>query len=309
MNNDYHTPVLAETVLSLLQPIDGGVYVDATLGGGGHAEAILRASAPSGRVIGFDADDEALQFTKKRLIDFSSRVQYVHDNFSHMTAALSALNISGVNGILFDLGVSSRQLDSAERGFSFQREQNLDMRMDRRQHLDARMVVNTYDEKTLADIFWRYGEEQQARRVARQVVRARVESPIETTERLAAIVGSVAGGKFLQKSLARVFQAIRIEVNGEMENLRRALASGSALLGRGGRMVVISYHSLEDRIVKEFFKEHARTSIPSGHKYLPDRLQEPDVAILTRKPIVATDEEVGSNPRSRSAKLRAAEKR
>ena len=308
MNHDYHTPVLAETVLSLLHPAAGGVYVDATLGGGGHAEALLRASAPSGRVIGFDADEEAIEFSRYRLNSFADRMHYVHDNFSHMTDTLANLHIAGVDGMLFDLGVSSRQLDSAERGFSFQHEQRLDMRMDRRQGPDARTLLNTYDEKSLADIFWRYGEEKHSRRIAKVLLRARKESRIESTTQLAGIVASAIGGRFLQKSLARIFQAIRIEVNQEMDNLRRALASGTALLNRGGRLVVISYHSLEDRIVKEFFKEHARTSIPSGHKYLPDLPQEPEFVILTKKPIVASDQELRLNPRARSAKLRAAEK-
>ena len=173
---------------------------------------------------------------------------------------------------------------------------------------DARMILNTYDEKALADIFWRYGEELHSRRIAKHLVRARASAPIDSTRRLSEIVASAAGGKFLQKSLARVFQAIRIEVNGEMEHLRLALAAGTTLLKRGGKMVVISYHSLEDRIVKEFFRDQARTSIPSGHKYLPDIIQNPELAILTKKPVVASDDEVRLNPRSRSAKLRAAEK-
>jgi 16S rRNA (cytosine1402-N4)-methyltransferase len=308
MAYDYHTPVLTNTVLSFLQPNSDGIYVDATLGGGGHAESLLRASAPSGRVIGFDADEEALQYAKGRLNTFADRVQFVHDNFSHMTAALALLQISRVDGILFDLGVSSRQIDSPERGFGFREDQPLDMRMDRRQGADARNVLNTYDEKTLADIFWKFGEEKNSRRIAREIVRARLKGPIASTAQLAGLVESSVGGKFLTKSLARIFQAIRIEVNQELVNLGKALDAAASLLKTGGRLVVLSYHSLEDRMVKEFIREKSRTVVPSGHKYIADLPRTPELVALTKKPVVASEAERGSNPRSRSAKLRAAEK-
>jgi len=308
MAYDYHTPVLTDTVLSFLQPNTDGIYVDATMGGGGHAESLLRACAPSGRVIGFDADEEALVYARGHLNKFADRVQFVHDNFSHMTAALAQLQISGVDGIVFDLGVSSRQIDSPERGFGFREDQPLDMRMDQRQEADARTVLNTYDERSLADIFWRFGEERNSRRIAREIVRARLKDPITSTARLAGLVESSVGGKFLTKSLARVFQAIRIEVNQELDNLSRALDASASLLKKGGRLVVLSYHSLEDRIVKDFIREHSRTAIPSGHKYIADRPKTPDFIPLTKKPVIASESERERNPRSRSAKLRAAEK-
>ena len=308
MAYDYHTPVLTDTVLSFLQPHTDGIYVDATMGGGGHTESLLRACAPSGRVIGFDADEEALKYAKERLNKFGDRVEFVHDNFSHMTAGLAQLQISGVDGIVFDLGVSSRQIDSPERGFGFREDQPLDMRMDRRQVADAGTVLNTYDERSLADIFWRFGEERNSRRIAREIVRARLKEPISSTAHLAGLVESSVGGKFLTKSLARVFQAIRIEVNQELDHLSRALVVSASLLKKGGRLVVLSYHSLEDRIVKEFIKEHSRTSVPSGHKYIADRPVMPDLIALTKKPVTASESELERNPRSRSAKLRAAEK-
>lgn len=308
MNDDYHTPVLAEAVLSYLQPKHNGIYVDATLGGGGHTENILIASSPNGRVIGIDTDEDALLYAKHRLERFGHRFQYVHDNFSHMNDSLNTLGVAKVDGILFDLGLSSHQVNTGERGFSFQHDNELDMRMNRRQAADAKTVINTYDEKSLADIFWQFGEERESRRIARNVVRRRTSRPITTTAQLAEVIGSSVGGKFLQKSLARIFQAVRIEVNREMENLRQALSTCADLLNTGGRLVVISYHSLEDRIVKEFIRDQSRTAIPSGHKYIPDQPHEPKFLVLTKKPLEANDKERELNSRARSAKLRAAER-
>jgi 16S rRNA (cytosine1402-N4)-methyltransferase len=209
---------------------------------------------------------------------------------------------------LLDLGVSSYQIDEPSKGFSFQTDELLDMRMDRHQQVDAKHVVNQYDEQALVDILWTYGEEKHSRRIAKAIVQRRIEQPIETTGQLAALIERTIGGRFLNKTLARVFQAIRIEVNNELENLRQALCDCVDVLNPGGRLVVISYHSLEDRLVKYAFRAASAQSIPSGNKIIPDTPLQPVLTMLTRKPVTASEEEMAVNPRSRSAKLRAAEK-
>ncbi len=304
----YHTPVLREEVLAWLITSTDGVYVDATLGGGGHAESILQRLDPTGMLVGFDADPDAIQFAAGRLSVFGERAILVRDNFRNLSAALTLRGINRVSGILFDLGVSSYQLDEPSKGFSFRGDDRLDMRMDPSQSLDARAVLNYYDEAELADLIWSYGEERASRSIARAVARQRTEAPLETTGELVALVRSVVGERFLIKTLARVFQALRIEVNGELGNLTDGLAQAVKVLKPGARVVVISYHSLEDRIVKETFKRDAALFEPSGNKLVPDKVLEPTLRILTKKPIGATEEECRLNPRSRSAKLRAAEK-
>jgi 16S rRNA (cytosine1402-N4)-methyltransferase len=304
----YHTPVLREEVLTWLITSTDGVYVDATLGGGGHAESILQRLDPTGMLIGFDADPDAIQFAAARLSGFGERATLVHDNFRNITAALAQRGINLVSGILFDLGVSSYQLDEPSKGFSFRGDDRLDMRMDPSQVLDARTLLNQYDETELAEVFWIYGEERASHSLARAIARQRTKAPLETTGELVAVVKSVVGERFLIKTLARVFQALRIEVNKELENLTEALAQAILLLQPGAHVVVISYHSLEDRIVKETFKREAALILPSGNKLVPDTILEPKLRILTKKPVVARDEESRANPRSRSAKLRAAEK-
>ena len=304
----YHTPVLREEVLAWLITSTAGVYVDATLGGGGHAESILQRLDPTGMLIGFDADPDAIQFAATRLSVFGERAMLVHQNFRAIADALAQRGISRVDGILFDLGVSSYQLDEPLRGFSFRGDDRLDMRMDPAQPLDARSVVNRYDEQELASLLWKFGEERASRPIARSIVRQRGAAPIETTGDLVAIVKGVVGERFLVKTLARVFQALRIEVNNELENLSSALTQAPALLKAGGRVVVISYHSLEDRITKDFFRRESAESLRSGHKLIPDTELKPRLKILTKKPIGAGEEECGINPRSRSAKLRAAER-
>lgn len=304
----YHTPVLREEVLTWLITSTNGVYVDATLGGGGHAESILQRLDPTGMLIGFDADPDAIQFAATRLSSFGERATLVHDNFRNISAALTQRGINHIGGILFDLGVSSYQLDEPSKGFSFRGDDRLDMRMDPSQPLDARTVLNQYDEAELAGIIWKYGEERASRSLARVIARQRAKAPLETTGELVALVKSVVGERFLIKTLARVFQALRIEVNKELDNLTEALAQAILLLEPGGHVVVISYHSLEDRIVKEAFKREAALIRPSGNKFIPDTILEPKLRILTKKPVEATDEESKINRRSRSAKLRAAEK-
>ena len=304
----YHTPVLREEVLAWLITSTDGIYVDATLGGGGHAESILQRLDPTGVLVGFDADPDAIQFAAARLSGFRERVTLVHDNFRNISAALAQREISHISGIVFDLGVSSYQIDEPSRGFSFRGDDRLDMRMDRSQALDARAVINQYEEAELADIFWKYGEERASRSIARTIVRQRSGTAVETTGELVALIKSVVGERFLIKTLARIFQALRIEVNRELESLQDALGQAVSLLNPGARVVVISYHSLEDRIVKETFKRDAALVRPSGNKLVPDTELVPKLRILTKKPLEATIEESRRNPRSRSAKLRAAEK-
>ena len=296
----YHEPVLCREALSFLLTDKDGVYVDGTLGSGGHAESICEQLSPRGRLIGFDADGDAIAEAGKRLQRFGERVTIVEANFRLLRERLAGAKIAG---LLLDLGVSSHQLDDGTRGFSFRSDDRLDMRMDRRAQFSAWDVVNTYPEEQLAKILWEYGEERLSRRIARSVVRAR---PVDTTGSLASIVERCVGGRFLTKSLARVFQALRIEVNSELASLREVLAAVPDVLQPGGRCVVISYHSLEDRIVKDFFRAEAAERIPSGNALVPDTPRVPRLTLLTKKPVVAGKEEYERNPRARSAKLRAA---
>ena len=308
MSDAYHIPALLHETLEYLLTTRDGVYVDGTLGGGGHAEAILEKISPNGKLIGIDADSDAQNEAGRRLSRFESNIIFVHDNVVNLRTILNAQGISSIQGILLDLGVSSFQLDQGEKGFSYRSNDRLDMRMDKRQDFTAHDVVNGYDDARLAKVLWNYGEEPHSRRLARAIVRRRTEYSIDTTGDLAEVVEFVAGAKHRLKTLSRVFQALRIEVNNELENLSHALSDAISLLATGGHIVVLSYHSLEDRIVKRFFLEHAATSAPSGHPLLPDTPLQPDLRLLTRKPVIASAEEQKRNPRSRSAKLRAAEK-
>lgn len=290
MSYDYHKPVLVEKVLEFLMVKPDGVYVDATLGGGGHTERILEKLSPTGVLIGIDADMDAVEYSKKR---FGEKIFIFRSNFSHLPEILSLKNILSIDGILFDLGISSFQIDNPQKGFSFSKNGVLDMRFDKRQKIDARYIVNNYSEFDLASIIYKYGEEKHSRKIAKKIVNERVINPINTTSELSSIIESVVGKKFLNKTLARVFQALRIEVNQELETLRKALETSIELLNTSGRIVVISYHSLEDRIVKNIFKMLSQKKM---------------LNILTKRPVIPDFTELLENPRSRSAKLRAAEK-
>jgi len=307
-DSSYHIPVMLNETLEHLITTPNGIYVDGTLGGGGHAEKICERLHTNGILIGIDADTDAIQEAGKRLQRFQSKIELVNENTAHIATILRSRNISTINGLLLDLGVSSFQLDEASKGFSFRGNERLDMRMDRRQSLDAHMVVNSYSEEELADVIFHYGEERLSRRIARRIVNQRTTAVIETTGELASIVESVVGGKFKMKSLARVFQAIRIEVNDELHRLRSILNDSLQFIATGGRIVVISYHSLEDRIVKTFFNECAAKFIPSGNKFQPDIPRIPELLVMTKKPLEATEIEQHDNPRSRSAKMRVAER-
>jgi 16S rRNA (cytosine1402-N4)-methyltransferase len=304
----FHTPVLCKEAVDYLVGREDGIYVDGTLGGGGHAEAILEKIYPHGKLIGIDADDDACKNARRRLEKYASNVIFVHDNTVNIASILAAHGVSSIHGILLDLGVSSYQLDEGKKGFSFRSDEMLDMRMDRRQHLDAKSVVNTYPEEELALLFRKYGEEKNSRRLARAIANQRALGSIETTGEIASIVEKTIGSRFLVKSLARIFQALRIEVNNELANLSTLLRESLHTMETGGRMVVISYHSLEDRIVKKFFLEESMSYTPSENKLLPDTPRNPNLRILTKKPVRASKEEQQRNPRSRSAKMRAAER-
>jgi 16S rRNA (cytosine1402-N4)-methyltransferase len=305
MSSAYHIPVLRDAAVRILVSDPSWIYVDGTLGGGGHAEAICEKLSASGRLIACDRDEDALVFSRERLARFAGRITIVRADFGSIGAVLRRLESDPIGGFLLDLGVSSFQLDEKSRGFSFRGTEPLDMRMDRRQTRTAADVVNGSSEQVLTDLFFQYGEERAARRIARSIV---VRRPLETTADLSRAVEEAVGTHFLVKSLARVFQALRIEINQELDQLRLGLEGALPLLRRGGRLVVISYHSLEDRVVKNFFREHAADRIPSGHRLVPDVPRVPELRVLTRRPIVPLPEEVKQNPRARSAKLRAAEK-
>jgi 16S rRNA (cytosine1402-N4)-methyltransferase len=296
-----HIPVLVEEVVRSLRPQAQGVYVDATLGEGGHAEALLRATTPSGRLVGIDRDVEVLEFARQRLAPFESRVDIIHGHAAELQNILERLQVAQADGILLDLGVSSFQLETAERGFSFAREGPLDMRMDRTAEHTAATLVNTLGEWELVDIIRRYGEEHWARRIARAILRARRHTPLQTTQDLAAIITQVippSARPLRIHPATRTFQALRIAVNQELSRLEESLGVAIACLRPGGRLCVLAYHSLEDRIVKRTFQAYAT----------PQENTLPRVHVLTRKPITCTLAERQVNPRARSAKLRVLER-
>lgn len=306
-----HLSVMPREVISFLAPRPGGIYLDGTLGGAGHARLILEATAPDGQLIGLDRDPAALAEAETQLARFGARVRLVQQNFSEMAEVLARLGITAINGFLLDLGVSSHQLDRAERGFSFQADAPLDMRMDPAAEVSAADLVNGSSEQELSRLIWEYGEERWAKRIAAFIVKARQVSAIETTLQLVDIIkGAIPRAKWEERlhPATRTFQALRIAVNDELGSLERGLAAGLGLLAPGGRGVVISFHSLEDRIVKNVFRRGAQgCTCPKG---LPQCVcgNTPQLRILTGKPIVPADDEVSSNPRARSARLRAVEK-
>lgn len=286
-----HTPVLLHEVVEALHPSPGGCIVDCTVGPGGHAEALLEQLGPSGLLIGIDADPDAIELSRSRLARFGASVMLVNRSFTDVTEVCHEHGVWTVDGILFDLGLSSTQIDTPERGFSFQRDAPLDMRFDPSQELTASDIVNAYPEPELAHIIWEYGEERRARRIARHIVRSR---PITSTARLARLLEQVLGSRRGRIHVAtRTFMALRIAVNRELDSLRSALVQTPDLLAPGGRLAVISYHSLEDRIVKDFMRSQARDCA---------------LHLVSRKVIRPSSLEIESNPRSRSAKLRIAER-
>lgn len=295
--------------MDFLQPAPGKRYIDGTLGGGGHSEAILSASGPDGQVLGLDRDDEAVAAASERLKRFGARLTARQASFADSREVLSELGWDKVDGVILDLGVSSWQIDAAERGFSFRLGGRLDMRMDRRQSLDACRLVNTATVDELMRIFRAYGEEPQARRIAERIAAERKLRPIESTDELARLVERVKGGRRRDHHPAtQVFQALRIAVNQELDQLEHFLDDGFALLRPNRRLVIISFHSLEDRLVKNAFRKWSRACLCPPRALVCQCGWSQKVKLLTKKPLVPGDTETAANPRARSAKLRAVER-
>ncbi len=293
-----HKPVMLDEVMSFLKPEEGNTIVDGTVGGGGHSCEILRKIGPDGLLIGIDKDEEILKIASKLITRVSKSSRLFHADYTDLKDILNEVGISKVNGILLDLGVSSLQLDSPERGFSFSKEGRLDMRMDRSQGLTAEDLLKRLSEKDMADVFWRYGDEKRSRSISKRILKERrSEEGIKTTTQLANIVEKAVSRKGQKRGkihpATRVFQALRIAVNDELKNLEYFLNNVHEFLLSGARIVVISFHSLEDRLVKNAFRKGHLTST---------------LKILTKKPLMALNSEVRENVRSRSAKLRAAER-
>ena len=306
---EFHEPVMLSEALDALRVISGGRYIDATLGEGGHAGAILNAASPGGQLIGIDADPEAVASATKRLVKFGSAVRIVNENFIEMQAIAKRYGFAPVHGVLMDLGVSSLQLDREKRGFSFRRDDPLDMRFSMRGDLDARKIVNKYPEHELAELIYRYGDERASRRIASAIVGNR---PIEDSAQLADAVASVKrrGRKGIHPA-TQTFQALRIAVNDELSVLSRVLEQSVNVIGIGGMIVVISYHSLEDRIVKNFFRRAAADCVCEAEDRLAPICNCDHVAslkLVIRGTITPTASEIEANPRSRSAKMRVAQR-
>ncbi len=306
-----HVPIMLGETRALLKVERGGVFVDGTLGGGGHSEAILQKLPEGGRLYGIDRDQEAIAAASERLAPFGERFCALHGNFFSMKELLNNRGVAGVNGILLDLGVSSYQLDAPERGFSYQEDAPLDMRMDASAPFSAFDVVNGYDSAGLYRILRDYGEERYASRIANAIVREREKEPIRTTLRLSDIIRAAmpaAARREQQHPAKRSFQAIRIEVNGELDGLGQALDSAHDLLNPGGVLAVITFHSIEDRIVKQTFRRYEKPCTCDPRAPICTCGKTPTARVLTKKPLTAGEEELTQNPRSRSAKLRAIEK-
>ncbi|MFU0823763.1 16S rRNA (cytosine(1402)-N(4))-methyltransferase RsmH [Clostridium sp.] len=304
-----HVSVLLNEVIEALNIKENGIYVDCTLGGAGHSSEILKRLSPEGRLIGIDQDTNAIKAAKERLKGYSN-VTYVHDNFYNIDCILKELNIDGVDGVLMDLGVSSYQLDTAERGFSYMKDAPLDMRMNTEKSISAYEIVNEYSEEELFGIIRDYGEEKFAKKIARNIVSSRNIKPIETTLELVDVIKRSIPIKFQQGGhpAKKTFQAIRIEVNKELEILNKAVEDSIKNLNSGGRIAIITFHSLEDRIIKTKFKELQNPC--TCPKEFPVCVcgKKPVIDIITKKPIEPSEEEKDSNPRSRSSKLRVAQK-
>lgn len=305
-----HIPVLYQETLDGLNLKIGGTYVDCTLGGGGHSEGILKAIGKTGRLIAFDQDDEAIAATSARLAEYADQLTIVKTNFAEIENVINELGIAGVDGILYDIGVSSHQIDTRERGFSYMQDAPLDMRMDKSRPLTAKIIVNTYDEKELADIIYLYGEERYSRRIAGSIIYHREKKEIETTLELAEIIRKAIpkGVKIEDNPAKRTFQALRIAINDELDVLRKGIVGGYNILSSGGRMAVITFHSLEDRIVKEQFREWVKGCTCPSEIPICVCGKKPSVKLVNRKPITGSKEELEENSRARSAKLRVMEK-
>ena len=304
----YHRPVMVSEVLEALRPTDRGIYVDGTIGGGGHAAAILAASSPNGWLFGCDRDGDAVEAAVARLKPFAGRFELRRGDYGDLAAWVE---VGSCDGVLLDLGVSSAQLDRAERGFSFLRDGPLDMRMDQRQAIKAADLVMELGADELAKIFWEYGDESESRRFAKAIERERMSRPICTTAELAGLIEKLSPRRGRKSHPAtKVFQALRIAVNSEISSLERGLAGALKILKPGGRLAVITFHSLEDRVVKDFGRARARDYTFTGGVDVPElrKPRAPDVKLVTRKAIKPSAAELAENARSRSAQLRVMEK-
>ena len=306
MNESPHQPVLYKEIIHALQPHAGGRYVDGTLGAGGHARGIMEASAPDGQLLGLDVDPQALALARKILAPYEDRIHLAQASYASLSAQLARLHWDVVDGILLDLGASSMQFDIPERGFSFLHEAPLDMRFGPHVPQTAADLVNKYSERELADLIYQYGEERDSRKIARAIVKAR---PIHTTRELAAAIESVSPRRGDRVHPAtRTFQALRIAVNDELASLEDVLPQAVAALRSGGRLAVISFHSLEDRIIKDFFREQSKDLVNPPYEQIYEVERQATLKEVNRKPITPSEEEIERNPRARSAKFRIAEK-
>ena len=306
MNDTPHQPVLYKGIIHALQPKRGGRYVDGTVGAGGHARGILEASAPDGQLLGLDVDPQALALARETLAPYEQRVHLAQASYTTLSAQLKNLQWDSVDGIVLDLGASSMQFDTPERGFSFQNDAPLDMRFGPQALQTAADIVNTFDERELADLIYEYGEDRDSRKIARAIVNKR---PLQTTRELVAVIEAVSPRRGDRVHPAtKTFQALRIAVNDELASIKTVLPQAVASLKSGGRLAVISFHSLEDRIVKEFFREQSKDLVNPPYEQLYAVERKAIIKEVTRKPITPSEEETKDNPRARSAKLRIAEK-
>lgn len=308
----HHVTVLLHETIDMLDVKADGVYVDATLGGAGHSEYLLGKLSESGHLYAFDQDQHAIENAKTRLSPFIERgmVTFIKGNFRQLKERLNELGVTEIDGICYDLGVSSPQLDERERGFSYKKDAPLDMRMNQEASLTAYEVVNSYDYHDLVRIFFKYGEDKFSKQIARKIEQARAIKPIETTTELAEIIKSAKPAKELKKKghpAKQIFQAIRIEVNDELGAADESIQQAMDLLAIGGRISVITFHSLEDRLTKQLLKEASTVEVPKGLPFIPDELK-PKMELVNRKPILPSQEELEENNRSHSAKLRVAQK-
>lgn len=301
-----HKPVLYQEIIHALQPRNGGRYVDGTVGAGGHARGILEACAPDGQLLGLDVDSQALAIARETLAPYEGRFHFVQASHITLSEQLAALKWDGIDGIVLDLGASSMQFDNAERGFSFMQDGPLDMRFGINATMSADEIINTFDERELADIIFKYGEDRDSRKIARAIVQAR---PLHTTGELVAVIAKASPRRGDKTHPAtQTFQALRIAVNDELAAVEKTLPQAVASLNTGGRCAVISFHSLEDRIVKEYFREQSKDLINPPYERIYEVERKAVVNVVNKKPIVSTEEEIKENPRARSAKLRVVEK-
>ena len=301
-----HKPVLYQEIIHALQPRSGGRYVDGTLGAGGHARGILEACAPDGLLLGLDVDPQALALARETLAPYEKRIRLVQASHITLSEQLIAAKWDSVDGIVLDLGASSMQFDNAERGFSFMQDGPLDMRFGPQALMSAEEIVNTFDERELADIIYRYGEDRDSRKIAKSIVMNR---PLRTTRELVAVIekASPRRGDKLHPA-TQTFQALRIAVNDELTAVEKTLPQAVAALRSGGRCAVISFHSLEDRIVKEYFREQSKDLINPPYERIYEVERKAIVQLVNKKPILPSEEEIKENPRARSSKLRVIEK-